>query len=212
MKAFINIRGCNGSGKTTLLRSLVKREAHAGEAGALLRSCPEFLDPTEQHPGAKPHKPIPFTFLPSGIAILGDYLPPAPGAQEATTAGCDRVKTQAATKAALEWAAKEPGVQFVLFEGVVVSTIFGPWDDWAMAQPVPMIWAFLDTPLSLCLERIQARNGGKPVKEDQVADKHATILRVRDKAKAAGREVADLPYQQALSTLRSLIQLWGQSE
>lgn len=207
MKAFINIRGCNGSGKTTLLRSLVKRESMAPGVTAQLRWSPEFTDPN-----ADPHKPIPFTFLTSGIAILGDYLPPAPGAQLATTAGCDRVKTQAATKAALEWAAREPGVDIVLFEGVVVSTIFGPWDDWAMRQPVPMLWAFLDTPLSLCLERIQARNGGKPVKEGQVGDKHATIQRVRDKALAAGRQVIDLPHQHALRALHSGIELWRAAE
>lgn len=192
---FINIRGCNGSGKTTLLRSLVKREPE----GSVVRECPEFNDPN-----ADPHKPIPFTFTPSGLAILGDYLPPKPGQQEATTAGCDRVKTQAATKAALEWAAAQEGVKVVLFEGVVVSTIYGPWSEWAKKQG-GMAWAFLDTPLKTCLERIQKRNGGKPIKEDQVGDKHETIRRVRSKALADGLAVYDLSWEQAMTDLRAVI-------
>lgn len=186
---FINIRGCNGSGKTTLLRSLVKREG-----GGVVKMSPAFGD----------HKPIPFTITPAGTAILGDYRPPAPGQQEATTAGCDRVKTQDATKAALEWAASDPSVSVVLFEGVVVSTIYGPWKEWA-ARNGGMAWAFLDTPLDICLQRIQARNGGKPIQEDQVADKHRTIRRVRDKALADGLKVADLRWEMALSDLRSVL-------
>lgn len=189
---FINIRGCNGSGKTTVLRSLVK-----SIGGGVVRSCPEMT-------GEAAHKSIPFTFLPNGVAILGDYLPAGMGRVEATTAGCDRVKTQAATKAALEWAAQQPGVEAVLFEGVVVSTIYGPWRDWAKAHG-GMIWAFLDTPLEVCLQRIQQRNGGKPIKEDQVADKHATIQRVFDKAQADGETVALLHWETALRDLRIIL-------
>lgn len=193
---FINVRGCNGSGKTSVLRSLAKRSGTA----LTLRLSPPF-PASEQSP---PHDPIPFTFSDDGVAILGDYRPPQPGTKEATTAGCDRVKTQAATKAALEWAAAQPGVWVVLFEGVVVSTIYGPWKEWAEAQG-GMAWAFLDTPLATCLERIQKRNGGKPIQEDQVADKHRTIARVRGKALADGLVVADLHWQTALTDLRTVL-------
>ncbi len=186
---FINVRGCNGSGKTTVLRQLVNGWTdHKWE----VRLTPYFGE----------HKPIPFTFgIGNGIAILGDYLP----AQELpTTAGCDRVKTQAATKNALRWAARQAGVNVVLFEGVVVSTIYEPWKEWAEEQG-GMAWAFLDTPLDTCLRRIQARNGGKPVKEDQVADKHRTIARVRGKALADGLVTYDLNWESALIDLRAIV-------
>lgn len=76
---YINVRGCNGSGKTTLLRSLAR--------DPLCRVINVIVPD---------HKPIPVTYAPGGIAIIGDYTPAAAGA---TTAGLDRIKTQAAAKA-----------------------------------------------------------------------------------------------------------------
>lgn len=197
MKAFVNVRGCNGSGKTTLLRSLVKRSA---QHTVVTVEIPERF-------GVVPLKmlKIPITYGQcdgNNFAVLGDYSPTATG----TTAGCDRIKTQEATKAALEFAAQNTALDFVLFEGVVVSTIFGPWAEWAARQePYPMWWAFLDTPAPLCLERIQQRNGGQPIKEQLVLDKHETIERVRSKASGAGLPVFDLGHEAPLTGLRNLL-------
>ena len=49
-----------------------------------------------------------------------------PAAAGATTAGLDRIKTQAAAKAVAELVGRDPDVKAVLFEGVVVSTIYDP--------------------------------------------------------------------------------------
>ena len=155
----INVRGCNGSGKTTLLRLL------AAESGCRVANV--------EVPG---HRPIPVTYVAGGVALLGDYSPDAKG----TTAGCDRIKTQDAIKNALCVLLADPEVKAIIFEGVVVATIFGPWKEFADAQG-GMVWAFLDTPLDVCLRRIQERNGGKPIQEDQVASKHRTIARVSAK-------------------------------
>lgn len=182
---YINVRGCNGSGKTTLLRSLA--------TDPLCRVSNANLGDL--------HKPIPVTYCPGGIAIIGDYTPAAAGS---TTAGLDRIKTQAAAKAVAELVGRDPDVKAVLFEGVVVSTIYGPWQEWSKANG-GMIWAFLDTPLEVCLKRIQERNGGKPIKEDQVADKHRTIARVREKALADKETVLDLPWQDARTALLAVI-------
>jgi len=192
MTAFINVRGCNGSGKTTLLRSLVK----------LFTVDERSVVDVE----VADHAPIPFTVLRSptrlgySLAILGNYTPEASGQ---TTAGCDRVKTQQATKDALEKAVGFD-VDAILFEGVVVSTIYGPWEEWSKKNG-GMAWAFLDTPLPECLRRIQLRNGGKAIKEDQVADKHVTIGRVAFKAAAAGEKVVVLPWESALRRIKELI-------
>ena len=184
MTTYINVRGCNGSGKTTLLRCLAR--------DPLCRVINVIVPD---------HKPIPVTYCPGGIAIIGDYTPAAAGA---TTAGLDRIKTQAAAKSVAELVGRDPDVKAVLFEGVVVSTIYGPWQEWSKANG-GMIWAFLDTPLQTCLERIQARNGGKPIKEDQVADKHRTIARVRGKALADGEKVRDIHWETALKDIKALI-------
>lgn len=200
---FINVRGCNGSGKTTLLR--------------LLASSPSWVDSvTVTHEVRKKDKHtgkrvslgiqdcvIPVTYCPGGkessqyVAILGDYTPETAGA---VTAGCDRIKTQEAIKNALETLSKNPDIRFILFEGIVVSTIYGPWKEWAERNG-GMVWAFLDTPLDICLDRIQARNGGKPVKEDQIAYKHKTIRRVKEKAFADHQTVLNLHYTKPLEDL-----------
>lgn len=182
---YINVRGCNGSGKTTLLRSLAR--------DPLCRVINVIVPD---------HKPIPVTYTPDGIAIIGDYTPAAAGA---TTAGLDRIKTQAAAKAVVELVGRDPDVKAVLFEGVVVSTIYGPWREWSRANG-GMIWAFLDTPLEVCLKRIQERNGGKPIKEEQVAAKHRIIARVREKALADGETVRDIHWETALKDLKAILE------
>jgi hypothetical protein len=182
---FINVRGANGSGKTTVLRRLALSE----ECEVKALELPASVD----------HKPIPVTYCPGGIAILGDYRP-----NDATTAGCDRIKTQEAIKCALEILRKDPNLKVILFEGVVVSTIFGPWKDWSRANG-GMIWAFLDTPLRICLDRIQMRNGGKPINEEMVKDKIDSISRARTKARQDGERVADLRWEFADADLGTLI-------
>lgn len=183
---FVNVRGANGSGKTTVLRRLALDPACEVRMVAL----PEHVD----------HKPLPVTYCPGGIALLGDYKP-----STATTAGCDRIKTQEAVKYGLATVAADENVKVVLFEGVVVSTIFEPWKKWARAHG-GMVWAFLDTPLKICLDRIQMRNGGKPINEELVKDKIDSIGRARQKARIDGERVVDLRWENADEDLARLIE------
>ena len=187
MKArFVNVRGCNGTGKTHLLRALVA--LYAAEAVLHVVKVPA-------------HAEIPVTVVPGKFVVLGNYT--ASGAAS-TTAGCDRIKTQQAAKDALETLARDIPDVPILFEGVVISTIFVPWLEWERKNG-GMVWAFLDTPLDVCLSRIQARNGGKPVKTEQIAGKHRTIDRVRKKANLVGAQTHVLVYQNALEELGWLL-------
>lgn len=194
---FINVRGCNGSGKTTLLRMLARDPLCRVEQ---VHVTHEYTDRKSGEKVRGYHAPITVTYAPGGVAMLGDYTPQATG----TTAGCDRIKTQEAAKSALELIAQDPEVRVVLFEDGVVSTIFGPWMEWEKANG-GMVWAFLDTPLEVCLERIQRRNGGKPIKEELVAGKHRTIASVRKKAEAAGLRVEDIRWEAALLDGKALV-------
>ena len=136
--------------------------------------------------------------------MLGDYTRAASGS---TTAGCDRISRQDDVKAALLGAAALPGVDLVVFEGIIVSTIFLPWLEWEKANG-GMWWAFLDTPLEVCLARIQQRNGGVAVKEDQIAGKHKTIAEVRRKvlgAYPAGGRVITIRWQTALKDMKETV-------
>jgi predicted ABC-type ATPase len=187
MVKYINIRGCNGSGKTTLLRELVKAEP----------------DPKTWTINVPDHKPVPVTWCAEErVMILGDYTPAATG----TTAGLDRIKTQDAMKYAIKASSTCCGgsVMAVLFEGVIVSTIYGPWHEWSQ-QNGGMIWCYLDTPVDLCLKRIQERNGGKPIKDDLVMDKFHSIARTQEKARKDGEWVEVFHWEKARGQLTDLL-------
>lgn len=190
----INIRGCNGSGKTTLLRRLAGKSPSPRLAYSVTHTA---KNPKTGKKEIMTHPPIPVTALHRGYAILGDYTE---AAASATTAGCDRIKTQEAVKKVLVELVGNSLFQYVFFEGVVVSTIYGPWKEFA-AQHGGMVWAFLDTPLSVCLDQIQERNGGKAINTKLVVDKYNTIRRVREKALRDGLEVWDLSYKTPLTQL-----------
>lgn len=207
---FLNVRGPNGSGKTTLLRDL----ARSPEARTVPVFQPVWTVPKGEsshgiremsHKIGKPKgKPIVATVLPNGVALLGDYTRAAAGA---TTAGCDRISRQDDVKAALLATANLPGVELTIFEGIIVSTIFGPWLEWERVNG-GMWWAFLDTPLEVCLERIQQRNGGTAIKSEQVADKHKTIREVRRKvlnAYPGGGRVIEIRWQTALRDMKETV-------
>jgi hypothetical protein len=85
------------------------------------------------------------------------------GSYEAVCGGCDSIKTQDEIVRRVEmWAP----LGDVIFEGLLLSNVFGRWNDLAYRlRPTPFIWAFLDTPLELCLERINQRRAAKGVTE-----------------------------------------------
>lgn len=166
----VNIRGTNGSGKSTLVRQAMERFGRV----------PLYNDLGKEYayevPGLEGY-------------VVGKYV--------TACGGCDAVKTQAEAKGLVsEFAVKGN----VIFEGVLISTIFGPWLEFSR-QNGGMLWAFLDTPYDVCLQRIQIRNGGKPVKEDQVLSKWETMRRVATKAKEAGEQVVWLDYREPLPAL-----------
>lgn len=185
MTKFINVRGTNGSGKTTLLRNL-----------ALDYGVVQVKHVTAQ----RQPKGVPITVLNMGCALVGDYSANAKG----TTAGLDRIKTQAGAKEAIVNAAGLDNVSIVLFEGILVSTIYTPWRDWSQSIG-GMIWAYLDTPIDVCIKRVQERNGGKSVKDDLIKSKYTTIDRTMAKAKLDGERTETLDYRQPLNDLRRLI-------
>lgn len=171
----VNIRGTNGSGKTTLMRQMMETYGYQ-----------PVLGEKGKHKG--------YDLNGIGTYVVGSYT--------ANCGGCDTIKTQDESKARIrEYASKNYNV---LFEGVLISTIFGPWLEFSRANG-GMVWAFLDTPLQLCLERIQRRNGGKPVKEDQVRSKWEGMLRIQEKARAAGEQVVVLNYTNAFNDLMAVM-------
>lgn len=176
----VNLRGTNGSGKSTVARSLL---AGAREV--------ELAPYTTARGAAR--RVVGYHAADLGLVIVGPY--------RTECGGCDAVKTQNLVCESVRLAARlAPNV---LFEGVIVSTLFSRYLELSR-ELGGLTWAYLDTPLDVCLARIAARNGGKAIKEDLVADKHRAIARTADKARAAGEWVVAVPSANALETVRRL--------
>lgn len=165
----VNIRGCNGAGKSTIPMSLMG------------------LDPDYEivklgvGKTGKPCNPALTIFHKLKWVALGTYL--------SKTGGMDTYGSNQETKMALEYALKHYPDYDIVMEGVLASTIKSTYAELfreleAQGHQV-LIMAFVP-PLKVCLERIQQRNGGKPIKEDLVAGKWRSVNSGVDYFREAG--------------------------
>lgn len=154
----VNIRGCNGSGKSTIPMSMMELD-------------PDFeVVKLGVSKTGKPCSPAITIFHKLGWIALGTYFN--------KTGGMDTYKTNADTVLALNYAIKNYPEYDIVMEGVIASTIKSTYAELFQeleenGQEV-LIMAFLP-PLKVCLERIQKRNGGKPIKEELVASKWRSV-------------------------------------
>ena len=125
--------------------------------------------------------------------LIGPYPP-------GKTGGCDRIGKFETMRTAIRVCALN--YPFVVFEGITVATTFGSWAEFCLE--LPFIWAYLDTPLEMCLARVRQRNGGADFKEEMVEDKFRSILSTRNKALAAGFRVVDLDHKDAHAQLSAV--------
>ncbi len=161
----VNLRGTNGSGKSTVAFALI-------EGAREIALAPYQTPKGAQRFVAGYHNPA------LDLIVVGPY--------RTQCGGCDGIATQALIKESVKLAARR--AQHVFFEGVIVSTLYSGYrvlSDELRAEGHHYSWLYLDTPLEVCLARIQTRNGGKPIKEDLVADKIKSIASTFNKAHAA---------------------------
>ena len=170
MKYILNIRGTNGSGKSTIPMSMM--------------DDPEMFVITKPYQG-KPTK-IATVFPNYGWVALGTYFN--------KTGGLDRFKNNEITQKAFWYVLKKYPEYNLLMEGIISSTIFSTYfelfNEAEKKYPnrkTVILW--LNPDVEICLERIQQRNGGKPIKEDLVRNKANMILRACKKFKESGIEV-----------------------
>lgn len=152
----VNIRGCNGSGKSTIPIMMMNTDPYTFEVVW-------EVDGKER---------VIATVFPSyKWAALGHY--------HSKCGGMDSMKTTDEIKAAVKalWAVDYN----LIMEGIMASTVRQTYIDLfselRSTQPVhrDIIIFNLLPPLSVCLKRIQERNGGKPIKEEQVESKWTTV-------------------------------------
>ena len=155
----VNIRGCNGSGKSTIPMQMMELD-------------PDFeVIKLGIGKTGKPCNPAITVFPNLKWVALGTYFN--------KTGGMDTYSNNKETYKALDYVLKHYPDYDVVMEGVIASTIkstyaqlFTELEENAGQQV--LIMAFVP-PLEVCLERIQQRNGGKPIKEELVEGKWRSV-------------------------------------
>jgi adenylate kinase family enzyme len=155
----IKVHGCSGAGKTTAVRALMKR-------CSIVSPIPE--------PGAKGKPEAYMCSLPAlaPIYVLGSY--------ETTCGGMDTVGTAQEVMGLLD---KYIPKGHVVFEGLLQSTYYGAMGLHSLQFKDRYIYAFLDTPIDLCLERVVKRRAAsgitRPFNPQLTRNKHETILNLK---------------------------------
>lgn len=154
----VNVRGTSGSGKTTIVR------------GIMAMGTVTPLDANKKPEGYRVDVPS----LSKPVYVVGPY----------TTAcgGCDAVPTQ--DEICRRIRAYAP-LGHVLVEGLLMSHTFGRYaalDRELDAQGNHFIWAFLDTPLEVCLDRVRARREERRLSKKVVPEfKELDVTNTSDK-------------------------------
>lgn len=134
MRLIINLRGTSGSGKTSVARGFMNNYPHETLRNAKGKALGTRVDVTElQHP----------------LFLVGKY--------DNTCGGMDTIETQ---ELAAQRAIAAYGIGHVLCEGLLASGV-GPGGTFPRmlieAAGRAAVFAFLDTPLEVCIERVKAR-------------------------------------------------------
>jgi thymidylate kinase len=192
----VQIRGTNGSGKTTLARRLIGESPNPVDLVWYPR-------PTRRDPDKK-----------ASVEGYGGNCWLAVGSYRQGCGGMDTIPSfdlqQQGCARALEIGG-ELGCR-VVSEGVLASTVAGSWLEFFKSLRAPVLVAYLDTPLELCLERIRERQrasgrGERDVKVDQIAAKVRAIEATRARFQSAGITTALIRHDAALDDLMEAIDL-----
>lgn len=162
-RLLVNVRGCNGSGKSTIPMSMMDDpymyvQDIVGSDGKRISSITVFP-------------------LYEWVA-LGTYFN--------KTGGLDTLKNNWVTELTLFVALDMFPEYDVLMEGIMASTILSTYvelfnkatEHYEGIEPeVTPIIVSLVPPFEVALSRVYERNGGKPINEDSVKTKYATVKR-----------------------------------
>lgn len=157
-RLLVNIRGCNGSGKSTIPMMMRDSDPNTFEIDWYINSRTKVLA----------------TVFPKyNFLALGSYK------NGVNCGGLDTFKLTQHTISALNLLWCMP--YNIMLEGIMASTVRQTYIDLFTScnhnseLKRKIIMFNILPPLQVCLNRIQIRNGGKPVKEDQVNSKWKTV-------------------------------------
>jgi predicted ABC-type ATPase len=188
-----NLRGTNGSGKSALARHFLPPNL-AGDLQGGPVDLSWYYAPTKRDPQRRLRaEGYGSTEWPGGLVTVGPY--------RSACGGMDALPSFQVCQWAVAYAASQLPCRTVIAEGVLASTVFGSWAEFARAITAAghtFVWTYLQTPVEVCLERIAQRQreagAERPIKKDQVRMKVNAIDATRTRAREAGFPVLDLPF------------------
>lgn len=190
----INIRGTSGSGKSTLIRHLMNE---AEFVGPIQPTTAPFTGKQVIGYGLEGLE----TFDERDVLVVGRY--------ETACGGCDGIKTQ---DEVCERVRRFNRLGHVVFEGLLISHIYSRYKllHEELATPTqPYLWLFLDTPLDVCLSRVQQRRAAagndKPFNPVNTTQKWMDARRVFAKAEQDGLQPRWLDWQNPLGQLEEVL-------
>ena len=155
MNRVVDIRGPNGSGKTWVVRQLIAAATKVTE----LRG-PVFCDPEDTKPTDV------WGIRLDGLLADGSPVYAVGPYDELPTGGCDRIYRQETVTDRVRYLARHGSV---VFEGVITGMTFGRYGELARELKAAGAWygvLVLDTPMSVCIERVKARRAARGTEEE----------------------------------------------
>lgn len=187
MSLILNIRGTSGSGKSYIVHKLMQDAS--GSAKILDVVGKTIAHRLQFEEGSKP------------LHVLGKY--------DVKCGGCDTIKTQDQVCDLVKRFSAEGEV---VFEGLLISHLYSRYfklDSQLSAIGHKYIWAFLDTPLELCLERVNKRRRERgqlgDVNPKNTTQKWHDMRRVYKKCIDASLDARWIEYESAYEEVLSLI-------
>jgi len=189
----VQVRGCSGAGKSTLLRQLVREhsveaihEAPARSSGGSTYRLPIAY----RCPGADG----------TDLFVVGRYHAEKGGGLD----GVEPIDQQMLIGHFEQWGP-------VVHESLMTSAggvDTGGWFEWRSKWGDKYHFVYLDTPADVAIARVYQRNGGKPIKEDQVRSHQRTVLRSAQRLIDRGDSVAFVPHEAPYPELLNLLKGW----
>jgi hypothetical protein len=120
-------------------------------------------------------------------------------------AGCDSIIGRLGVQGVIDLLAKYSACGDVIFEGLIISSMFGSIGDWLRHHP-PVIVAVLDVTLEDCLAGLRERQGDSQKAAKTQGAHRRNTFKVADKMRAFGMRVEMLKREGAVDTIRAWLQ------
>ena len=186
MRTILNIRGTSGSGKSMVVRGLMARHTLVQPLGDSKK--PDGYECAENDR--------------ISLFVVGNY--------ESDCGGCDRIRTP---EEIAERVRKYAKLGDVVFEGLLITRTFARYQDLNRElKDHRYIWAFLNTPLETCIQRVKIRRESKgnfkPFNPKNTEDTWNRNRRAYQKAKAAGLDARWLSWDASIENAWAWLNGW----